>query len=71
MAARKKPSRFRAFFVSTHSRAKAAAAHTAFQIHNHVFQHTAARRRLLEWDWVDDVTATVSTHSRAKAAAYV
>ena len=33
--------------VSTHSRAEAAAANIAININERVFQHTAARRRLL------------------------
>ena len=59
-------------FVSTHSRPKAAAIYPSCYIkHEEMFQHTAARRRLLTVT-VKRVTAdSVSTHSRPKAAAPV
>ena len=54
--------------VSTHSRPKAAAAARCICLTARVFQHTAARRRLL---LVGKILsgAVVSTHSRPKAAA--
>ena len=59
-----------AFYVSTHSRAEAAA--RAFVDTANVdtkFQHTAARRRLQEAQKILDNWLPVSTHSRAEAAA--
>ena len=78
--------------VSTHSRAKAAAARQTSAVHSmccfntqpreggckrskmiektyHLFQHTAARRRLRCITIVKYLILKVSTHSRAKAAA--
>ena len=54
--------------VSTHSRPKAAANRSFLSTNKNVFQHTAARRRLLMPRLVD-LVAPVSTHSRPKAAA--
>ena len=61
---------FSMFIVSTHSRPKAAAATGNYNWGNmQMFQHTAARRRLLSFfnDKIDN--RSVSTHSRPKAAA--
>ena len=56
--------------VSTHSRAKAAAPHYDVDVMGvFVFQHTAARRRLLSFDPIYQAISEVSTHSRAEAAA--
>ena len=56
--------------VSTHSRPKAAAFVNFKKLSlSTVFQHTAARRRLLNHNAGDIVIVTVSTHSRPKAAA--
>ena len=57
-------------FVSTHSRAEAAALATIKQQEDIVmFQHTAARRRLHGRAFLVGRTFGVSTHSRAEAAA--
>ena len=56
--------------VSTHSRPKAAAAElTQADLPVAMFQHTAARRRLLPTQVVGIPVRQVSTHSRPKAAA--
>ena len=56
--------------VSTHSRPKAAADKHRQHPPRQVFQHTAARRRLLFYQHIR-ASQEVSTHSRPKAAAYV
>ena len=57
--------------VSTHSRPKAAA-HSAMDVSpENLFQHTAARRRLLKIGKLSCVANNVSTHSRPKAAAKI
>ena len=54
--------------VSTHSRPKAAGFARAYLYNRRVFQHTAARRRLVDWVNIYQVKFIVSTHSRPKAA---
>ena len=56
--------------VSTHSRAEAAANTDHLRIANPLFQHTAARRRLLGDIYRSMKAKDVSTHSRAEAAAF-
>ena len=57
------------FNVSTHSRPKAAGYGKMIKATSlHLFQHTAARRRLAVGGQVYHVIAHVSTHSRPKAA---
>ena len=71
-AARKQEGRrTKACKVSTHSRAKAAASQMPVEcgIVRAMFQHTAARKRLLKNASQARPTGGVSTHSRAKAAA--
>ena len=55
--------------VSTHSRAEAAAIFASLFANVSVFQHTAARRRLLVYSLGYWSAHFVSTHSRAEAAA--
>ena len=54
--------------VSTHSRPKAAGLRHRVEILQRVFQHTAARRRLVPTICTYGALLTVSTHSRPKAA---
>ena len=55
--------------VSTHSRPKAAGEIHRLNVNNHVlFQHTAARRRLVMIESQKIQQEKVSTHSRPKAA---
>ena len=54
--------------VSTHSRPKAAAKSVYDAVLDWVFQHTAARRRLLRPEVTGGTGSIVSTHSRPKAA---
>ena len=54
--------------VSTHSRPKAAGQLFGAYLQTGRFQHTAARRRLVDVTLGDFVTDKVSTHSRPKAA---
>ena len=54
--------------VSTHSRPKAAGLGFHFDHLERWFQHTAARRRLVDGAEFADSMAYVSTHSRPKAA---
>ena len=57
-------------YVSTHSRPKAAASTPKDKVVSDImFQHTAARRRLLDTVGVPMLMLIVSTHSRPKAAA--
>ena len=56
-------------FVSTHSRAEAAALSDIVVTPSCMFQHTAARRRLRDLSKPNNRIITVSTHSRAEAAA--
>ena len=56
--------------VSTHSRPKAAGANTYRLSINHLFQHTAARRRLEPFYFRRVADGAVSTHSRPKAAGH-
>ena len=53
--------------VSTHSRPKAAVAYHLIKTGTDLFQHTAARRRLIRSEIIFRVLP-VSTHSRPKAA---
>ena len=55
--------------VSTHSRPKAAAWTGSMATKEALFQHTAARRRLLRHTRLPAAFGLVSTHSRPKAAA--
>ena len=58
--------------VSTHSRPKAAASTPKDKVVSDImFQHTAARRRLLDTVGVPMLMLIVSTHSRPKAAALI
>ena len=57
--------------VSTHSRAEAAATVACMFMGFAWFQHTAARRRLLNKILHPDCGSVVSTHSRAEAAAQI
>ena len=58
--------------VSTHSRPKAAGpAITDLSFTLFLFQHTAARRRLVNTPAGGSVDCVVSTHSRPKAAGYL
>ena len=55
--------------VSTHSRPKAAGPYTAYiPLYETLFQHTAARRRLVTRTALGCRITYVSTHSRPKAA---
>ena len=54
--------------VSTHSRPKAAGTANTGSINPPMFQHTAARRRLVGYSVIGRVFVKVSTHSRPKAA---
>ena len=56
-------------WVSTHSRAEAAASRKLHLNKPKMFQHTAARRRLQKRMKRIEIALTVSTHSRAEAAA--
>ena len=57
------------FTVSTHSRPKAAGSyHITALLFYFLFQHTAARRRLVKFDIYKCRFNNVSTHSRPKAA---
>ena len=60
--------RLKARGVSTHSRPKAAGAMMVFKTVNAMFQHTAARRRLVGYKLLTGLGQKVSTHSRPKAA---
>ena len=64
-----RPDKRGASVVSTHSRAEAAAEVKTASGANLVFQHTAARRRLLNARGEPLAIEPVSTHSRAEAAA--
>ena len=56
-------------FVSTHSRPKAAGImNERSALKSTLFQHTAARRRLVLWAYLQCAYQCVSTHSRPKAA---
>ena len=55
-------------FVSTHSRPKAAGICPSFGMDRRMFQHTAARRRLVSPGNAHAPVIFVSTHSRPKAA---
>ena len=55
--------------VSTHSRTEAAASAGSINLASGLFQHTAARRRLLEELGRGVMLRWVSTHSRTEAAA--
>ena len=62
-------SKFDTYAVSTHSRAEAAAERGLSVISSLLFQHTAARRRLPDFQRYVSLDYMVSTHSRAEAAA--
>ena len=67
-AGNKSINRFKDFIVSTHSRPKAAGISTSLTNKTKGFQHTAARRRLVEFSTTINHRSHVSTHSRPKAA---
>ena len=56
--------------VSTHSRPKAAGFFSCFSLISIMFQHTAARRRLVYIAYYIPTLIRVSTHSRPKAAGF-